>query len=264
MITYVSRLWGMLAHQEGCVTGPASRALLSACCIEWNAPPPSGRIEKQPQLFRRMAHFFQLLWTLEDSEFVEFSSRILRAMFSNWNVVMFAWPSRIKSSLDSFLVEITFFPFLTPLLTPSLTFPFSLLWTFPPPLSPILMSCTLHFLLSTSHYSVIWNCDFLLISAWLIIFSCSQCEYTGSIIFFSFCLALVVRNSPANEGDVRDVGLIPESGLSPGGGHGSPLHYSCLKNPMDRGAWWAMAHRVVNWSDSTRRTQWGLPWWSSG
>ena len=188
MITYVSRLWGMLAHQEGCVTGPASRALLSACCIEWNAPPPSGRIEKQPQLFRRMAHFFQLLWTLEDSEFVEFSSRILRAMFSNWKVVMFAWPSRIKSSLDSFLVEITFFPFLTPLLTPSLTFPFSLLWTFPPPLSPILMSCTLHFLLSTSHYSVIWNCDFLLISAWLIIFSCSQCEYTGSIIFFSFCL----------------------------------------------------------------------------
>ena len=42
---------------------------------------------------------------------------------------------------------------------------------------------------------------------------------------------------PANAGDARDMGLIPGSGRSPGGGHGNPLQYSCLKNPMDRGAW---------------------------
>ena len=48
--------------------------------------------------------------------------------------------------------------------------------------------------------------------------------------------ARVVKNLPANAGDVRDVGLIPELGRSLGGGHGNPLQYSCLGNPMDRGA----------------------------
>ena len=42
-----------------------------------------------------------------------------------------------------------------------------------------------------------------------------------------------------------DVGLIPELGRSPGGGHGNPLQYSCLGNPMDRGAWWATVHGVT-------------------
>ena len=58
-------------------------------------------------------------------------------------------------------------------------------------------------------------------------------------------VALVVKNLPANAGDIRDVGLIPGSGRSPRGGHGNPLHYSCLKNPMDRGAWWAAVHMVT-------------------
>ena len=50
----------------------------------------------------------------------------------------------------------------------------------------------------------------------------------------------VVKNSPASAGDIRDMGLIAGSGRSPGGGgHGNPLQYSCLENPMDRGAWWA-------------------------
>ena len=49
----------------------------------------------------------------------------------------------------------------------------------------------------------------------------------------------VVRNPPANAGDARDPGLIPGSGRSPGVENGNPLQYSCLKNPMDRGAWWA-------------------------
>ena len=56
---------------------------------------------------------------------------------------------------------------------------------------------------------------------------------------------LVVKNLPVSAGDVRDLGLIPGSGRSPGGGNGDPLQYSCLGNPMDRGAWWATwGHRV--------------------
>ena len=61
----------------------------------------------------------------------------------------------------------------------------------------------------------------------------------------AFQVALVVKNLPANEGEVRDVGSISRSERFPGGGHGSPLKYSCLENPMDRGVWWAMVHRVT-------------------
>ena len=50
---------------------------------------------------------------------------------------------------------------------------------------------------------------------------------------------------PASAGDIRDVGLIPGLRRSPRGGHGNPLQYSCLDNPMDRGAWRAMVHRVA-------------------
>ena len=46
----------------------------------------------------------------------------------------------------------------------------------------------------------------------------------------------MVKNLPANAGDVRDVGSVPRSGRSPGGGNGNPLQYSCLEKPMDRGA----------------------------
>ena len=58
-------------------------------------------------------------------------------------------------------------------------------------------------------------------------------------------VALVVKNPPANAGDIRDVGSIPGSGRSPGGGHGDPLQYSCLENPMDRGAWWATVYGMA-------------------
>ena len=50
------------------------------------------------------------------------------------------------------------------------------------------------------------------------------------------------KNLPAIAGDVRDLGLIPGSGRSPGGEHGNPLQYSCLSNPMNRGAWWATVY----------------------
>ena len=55
----------------------------------------------------------------------------------------------------------------------------------------------------------------------------------------------MVKNPSTDAGDLRDVGLIPESGRSSGGGHGNPLQYSCLENPMDRGAWRATVHGVA-------------------
>ena len=53
------------------------------------------------------------------------------------------------------------------------------------------------------------------------------------------------KNPPANAGNIRDVGLIFGLGRSPGGWHGNPLQYSCLENPMDRGAWHAILHGVA-------------------
>ena len=55
----------------------------------------------------------------------------------------------------------------------------------------------------------------------------------------------MVKNLPANAGDVRDEGSILGVGRSPGGGHGNPLQYSCLENPMGRGPWWAIVHRAT-------------------
>ena len=58
-------------------------------------------------------------------------------------------------------------------------------------------------------------------------------------------MALEVQNTLANAGDIRDIVLIPASRRSPGGGHNNPLQYSCLENPMERGAWQATVHRVA-------------------
>ena len=58
-------------------------------------------------------------------------------------------------------------------------------------------------------------------------------------------MALVVKNLPANAGDIGDVGSASGSGRSPGGGHGSPLRYSWLENPTDRGVWWAAVHGLT-------------------
>ena len=56
---------------------------------------------------------------------------------------------------------------------------------------------------------------------------------------------LVVKDQPANAGDIGDSGSIPESGRFPREGNSNPLQYSCLENLMDTGAWWAIAHRVA-------------------
>ena len=63
--------------------------------------------------------------------------------------------------------------------------------------------------------------------------------------FWASQVMLVVKNQPANAGDMRDTVLIPGSGRSPGGGHGNPLQYSCLEKSMDRGAWQATVHGVT-------------------
>ena len=80
---------------------------------------------------------------------------------------------------------------------------------------------------------------------------------TNKFLSFGFCSYLSIQkeilylNPPSNTGDVRDAGLIPGSRRSPGEGNGNPLQYSCLENPMDRGAWWTTgSHRGGHdWSD---------------
>ena len=79
-------------------------------------------------------------------------------------------------------------------------------------------------------------------------------------------VAPVVKNPPANAGDVRDVGLILGLERFPGGGHGSPLQFSCLESPMDRGAWKATVHgasksqaQVKRLSTHTLLNIWGAP-----
>ena len=64
-----------------------------------------------------------------------------------------------------------------------------------------------------------------------------NCNINYIYKFINYSVALAVKKLPANSGDLRDIGLIPGSGRSPGGGHGNPLQYSCLENPKDWGAW---------------------------
>ena len=64
-------------------------------------------------------------------------------------------------------------------------------------------------------------------------------------------MVLMVKNLPASAGDLRDVGLIPGSGRSPGGRNGNPLQYSCLENPTDRRACWVTVHKSRKESDVT-------------
>ena len=70
-------------------------------------------------------------------------------------------------------------------------------------------------------------------------------ELAVSSLLLDSQLALVVKNPLANSGDIKDMGLIPGSGRSPGRGHGNPLQDSCLENPMNRGARQALVHRIA-------------------
>ena len=68
---------------------------------------------------------------------------------------------------------------------------------------------------------------------------------SNRLSFIGFPHGSVVKNPLANAGEAEDSGSIPGSGKSTGGGNGNPLQYSCLGNPMDRGAWWAAVHGVT-------------------
>ena len=65
------------------------------------------------------------------------------------------------------------------------------------------------------------------------------------LLFWASQVTLVVKNLPVNAGDIRDPGSIPGLGRSPGRGNGNLLQYSCLGNPMARGAWWVTVNRVT-------------------
>ena len=65
------------------------------------------------------------------------------------------------------------------------------------------------------------------------------------MVLWASQMQLMVKNPPVIAGDIRDVGWIPALGRSPGGGHGSPLQYSCLENPINRAAWGATVRRVT-------------------
>ena len=64
----------------------------------------------------------------------------------------------------------------------------------------------------------------------------------------------MIKNTPANAGDIRNIGWLLGSGRSPAGGHGNLLQYSCLENPMDRVAWWATVRGGSKVSDMTEAT----------
>ena len=70
-------------------------------------------------------------------------------------------------------------------------------------------------------------------------------EDSLSMILLLSPISIVIKNPPANAADSRDAGLIPGSGRSSGGRNGKPLRCSCLGNPMDRGAWWAMVYGIA-------------------
>ena len=80
-------------------------------------------------------------------------------------------------------------------------------------------------------------------------------------------VALVAKSPPANAGDLRNPGLIPGLGRAPGGEHGNPLQYSCLENPIDRRAWWAMVHRIAQSQTGLKwlstHTRWEVPHWTA-
>ena len=77
--------------------------------------------------------------------------------------------------------------------------------------------------------------------------------YIWPIYIYASRVVLVVKNLPASSGDIRDVGSFPGLERSPEGGHGNPLQYSCLENPMNRGVWQATVHGIAESQTQLKR-----------
>ena len=98
----------------------------------------------------------------------------------------------------------------------------------------------------TIHYSFLFFCFFLIYQKEGHRTTELPDSITGLLTHAEgFPSGVMVKNPPANAGNIRDTGSIPGWGRSPGGGHGNPLQYSCLEKPIDRGAWQATVHRVA-------------------
>ena len=82
--------------------------------------------------------------------------------------------------------------------------------------------------------------------------------FCGKTLHVGFQVVLVIKNPPANAGDIKDAGSIPGKGRAPGRGHSNPLQYSCLKNSMDGGMWRATVHRVAK--SQTQLKQISMAW----
>ena len=89
--------------------------------------------------------------------------------------------------------------------------------------------------------------------SWFVITTQGCWSRTNFPNLYTVLFTFQVKNPPANAREVRDAGSIPGSERSPGGGHGNPLHYSCLENPLVRGAWRAAAHGVAKSPTQLRR-----------
>ena len=98
---------------------------------------------------------------------------------------------------------------------------------------PILVS--LYFLISNHSPCPTWQC----------ILKTNKTNWSSSYTIWASQVALVIKNPPANAGDLRDTVSVLGLGRFPGGGHSEPLQYSCLENTMDRGACWATVHGVA-------------------
>ena len=113
-----------------------------------------------------------------------------------------------------------------------------------------LLTLTLSFYEKTCQYNVWWILNEIIV--WSVLcqmaWQCQECCIISTITFYLLVILLLAvgffggsdgKESAYNAGDL---GLIPKLGKSPGEGNGNPLHFSCLENPMDRGAWWATVH----------------------
>jgi len=107
-------------------------------------------------------------------------------------------------------------------------------------------------LLSPMSWSLSYLFSSLLFLNWSCYWHITLCNFNIRVMIWYMCIlqrasqvVLVVKKSPADRGDVRDVGLIPGSRRSPGGEHDNPLQYSCLENSIDRRAYWDIVHRVA-------------------